>query len=146
MTAHVTDIQTETGFKGSLRGELRYRWRCSCGRTGPWRQRPTAANAARRARTGGVRHVALAERGVRSLVPNIPHDLDAANQYQAFLKGWTCSARMGVPDPLAINHTNTKISAAYKHGYDCGAAARGVALSGAAKAYGYEPSILRGGR
>lgn len=43
----------------------RYRWKCACGEVGNWHIKPTPAKAARRARNGGARHVAMAERGTR---------------------------------------------------------------------------------
>ena len=65
--AHAVDLQTQlqADAQGEPTGVFRYRWRCSCGDVGPWQQQRRAAIAARRARSGGVRHVAIAERGVR---------------------------------------------------------------------------------
>lgn len=66
MRSHVVDTQTqiEMGPDGQPTGKFRYRWCCSCGDAGKrWHQAGGAARAARRARNGGVRHVAAMERG-----------------------------------------------------------------------------------
>ena len=57
MTAHVVVIDT-------ARAEPldRHRWHCSCGALGMWRY---GDHGARVARNGGVRHVAMLERGKR---------------------------------------------------------------------------------
>lgn len=66
---HKTEIQTQASAddRGEPTGVFRYRWRCSCGRVGPWRVGGEVsgqhAKASRSARTGGERHVAAMERG-----------------------------------------------------------------------------------
>lgn len=68
MTAHVVDLQTQLmvdAETGEPTGVFRYRWHCTCGDTGRWQEKPRPTVAARRARGGGVRHVAMAERGGR---------------------------------------------------------------------------------
>jgi hypothetical protein len=82
---HAVEIQTDSSAAGD-HAELRYRWRCCCGKVGPWRSGTeatlyaapaatipadaaawhasrVAARAARSARRGGQRHVAAMERG-----------------------------------------------------------------------------------
>lgn len=67
MVGHAVDIQTQVSDGCAFR----YRWRCACGRVGPWQasvatehgtveRRP--ALCARAARNGGARHVAAMER------------------------------------------------------------------------------------
>jgi hypothetical protein len=71
MQTHVVDLQTQVmGADGKPTGVFRYRWRCSCGGHGKrWHtgttESGTHASAARKARTGGARHVAAMERGKR---------------------------------------------------------------------------------
>lgn len=68
---HKADVQTEVQLDaktGEPTGVFSYRWRCSCNcRPGPWQEGDqhggSHANAARRARNGGQRHVAAMERG-----------------------------------------------------------------------------------
>jgi hypothetical protein len=68
-SAHVVEIHTQlqSDEEGNPTGCFRYRWRCSCGKHGPWRTGTTDsghhAAAASSARTGGTRHVAAMERG-----------------------------------------------------------------------------------
>lgn len=64
---HAVDIQTQVGVddQGVATAQVRYRWRCSCGDVGNWHERPGPSKAARRARNGGARHVAMLERGKR---------------------------------------------------------------------------------
>lgn len=68
--AHKTEIKTQIqadAATGEPNGVFRYRWFCTCGRVGPWKNGDKAsgqhATAARRARDGGLRHVAAMERG-----------------------------------------------------------------------------------
>lgn len=68
MTAHIVDLDTQIADTGALMGTVRYRWRCSCGERGrTWHSSGQhgqhAGRAARRARTGGQRHVAAMNRG-----------------------------------------------------------------------------------
>lgn len=69
MTAHVVDMQTQIQIgHGADPTAVRYRWRCSCGAVAKqWHasgsESGSTANAARRARNGGARHVAAQERG-----------------------------------------------------------------------------------
>lgn len=71
MTTHAVDVQTnvQSDAQGGPTGVFRYRWRCSCGRCGRWHAGShdvgAHADAARRARNGGARHVAAMERGER---------------------------------------------------------------------------------
>lgn len=82
---HAVEIQTDSSATGDP-AKLRHRWRCCCGKVGPWRSGMeatlsvapaatipadaaawhagrVAAQAARSARRGGQRHVAAMERG-----------------------------------------------------------------------------------
>jgi hypothetical protein len=59
--AHAISIDTEVHMLHSL---FRYRWECSCGDRGPWKDSGTKghAKAVRSARNGGQRHVAAMEK------------------------------------------------------------------------------------
>lgn len=67
MATHKVDVQTQADDEaGNPVGVYRYRWRCSCGRIGPWKSGASGSGggpAPRRARNGGARHVAAMERG-----------------------------------------------------------------------------------
>lgn len=70
MIAHKTEIQTQTIASPTDEkplGTFRYRWRCTCGRVGKWREGSTESGshgkAARAAGRGGDGHVAAMERG-----------------------------------------------------------------------------------
>lgn len=69
MIPHTFEIKTQVqadAATGEPTGGFRYRWACSCGRVGPWKSGGSGSGggtAARRARTGGERHVAAMERG-----------------------------------------------------------------------------------
>lgn len=76
--------------------------------------------------------------------PRDQAEIDARNQFAAFMQGWKCGAVAGMPDKRATEHTNLHIRAAYNHGYSSGATARGSAMSQASEEYGYELSPLRG--
>jgi len=61
--AHALDLDVDVDLQpGST--AWRYRWRCSCGRVGPWRVARDRGygRAATSARRGGQRHVAAKER------------------------------------------------------------------------------------
>lgn len=62
-----TQLQADAAT-GDPTGVFRYRWKCTCGRVGPWKSGGAKrsgqhAKAARSARVGGERHVAAMERG-----------------------------------------------------------------------------------
>jgi hypothetical protein len=73
----------------------------------------------------------------------MPTSNDAANQYQAYAKGWVAGAAVRAMDPAATGHTDPLIRDAYNLGYKDGQDARRADLEYAGKRYGYEPSILR---
>lgn len=75
---------------------------------------------------------------------NQPHDIDAANRYQAYIKGWKCGAKGSTPDPAATGHADRGISSAYRLGVADGHLAFNAAATDAAKRFSYEPSPLRG--
>jgi hypothetical protein len=61
---HAVEIEIQAGMDPGPLGApsvLSYRWRCCCGRVGPWHA--GEARAARGARDGGRQHVAAMERG-----------------------------------------------------------------------------------
>jgi hypothetical protein len=60
--AHVVDRQIQIGATadGEPNGRWRYRWRCSCGKQGPWQTGPRPADSARAAIKGGAEHVEAA--------------------------------------------------------------------------------------
>jgi hypothetical protein len=70
MAVHKTEIQTQTIASPTdvkPLGIFRYRWRCTCGRVGKWREGSTESGshgkASRAAGRGGDHHVAAMERG-----------------------------------------------------------------------------------
>jgi hypothetical protein len=64
---HVVDrqIQIGCGLDGEPNGRWRYRWRCSCGKHGPWKTGPRPADSARAAIKGGAEHVEEAARAAK---------------------------------------------------------------------------------
>lgn len=72
-----------------------------------------------------------------------PVEIRAANQYQAYVKGWSCGARSGMKDVCMETHFDNDIRAAYELGYVDGLRSRAMALSSASKRYRHNPSILR---
>ena len=70
MRAHKTEIQTQAAADPKTLepvGMFRYRWRCTCGKVGKWREGSQESGdhgkAARAAGRGGDHHVAAMERG-----------------------------------------------------------------------------------
>lgn len=70
-------------------------------------------------------------------------EIDAANQWQAYQRGWTAGAAVRAMDPAATGHTNFLIRDAYGQGYTDGRHARNQAMHAAAHKYNYEISVLR---
>lgn len=70
-------------------------------------------------------------------------DVDAANQYQSYMKGWRHAAATKAMDPVFTGHANKLIVEAYNLGYRDGGVAKQHAYETASALYGYEPSILR---
>lgn len=70
-------------------------------------------------------------------------EIDAANQYAAYQKGWAAGAATRAMDPAVTGHSNELIRLAYEQGYADGRIARQSALQKAADKYGHRPSILR---
>jgi hypothetical protein len=62
MRAHAVEIDTKQVDRSCAAHGLSYRWRCSCGRIGPWWLTKVTAKPERSARNGGARHVAAMER------------------------------------------------------------------------------------
>ena len=69
--------------------------------------------------------------------------IDAANQYKTYRKGWVEGASTKATDPVATGHENVLIRDAYNLGYKHGQVARDAAAEFASERYGYEPQILR---
>lgn len=67
----------------------------------------------------------------------------AANQWQAYTKGWGHAASGRAFDVVLANFDVAEIRDAYNQGYADAREARRVALHTAADAYGYKPSVLR---
>lgn len=94
--------------------------------------------------SNGPKCTAVGTRSIAGLWYCTAHaDLAAGNQYQAYLKGWSCGARFGATDPKATSHDDEGIRKAYASGYDDGLMARTSAMMQATKRFGYEPRILR---
>lgn len=70
-------------------------------------------------------------------------NVDAANQYQSYMRGWKHAASTKAMDPVFTEHSNELIVEAYNRGYSDGSAAKQRAYETASATYGYEPSILR---
>lgn len=63
---HAIDIEQPASAVSAVSPLLWYRWRCCCGQVGAWRKASKpggAVRAARSARDGGRKHVAVMERG-----------------------------------------------------------------------------------
>jgi len=70
-------------------------------------------------------------------------ELDAANQWHTYQKGWVDGSHVRAMNPVCTGNDNLLIRAAYNYGYTDGRTARNEAMQKAALRYGYEPSILR---
>lgn len=72
-----------------------------------------------------------------------PEQLDAANQYSAYWKGWTAGACVRAMDPAVAGHADKLLRDAYNQGYHDGGVARNDAMLLASERYGHVPNILR---
>lgn len=70
-------------------------------------------------------------------------EIDAANQYHAYQKGWIAGACVRAMDPAAAHHADPLIRAAYNQGYADGRRTRNLAMQMAATKYGHTLSVLR---
>lgn len=70
-------------------------------------------------------------------------ELDAANRFAAFQKGWAAGAVGREMDARLVDSINDGIKRAYEQGYTEGMLARDKALRGASNRYGHKPSVLR---
>lgn len=75
--------------------------------------------------------------------PKNQGEIDAGNEYAAFVKGWTVGARAGAPDPRAVEHDNKRIANSYNDGYSKGVADRNAAQRMASLRSWYSPSPMR---
>ena len=66
-----------------------------------------------------------------------------ADNYMAYVKGWTAGAGCRVIDPIFQDHENDNIKEAYMDGWGDGRSCRSVAFRAAEKIYGYSPSVIR---
>lgn len=73
------------------------------------------------------------------------NNTDAGNQWQAYVRGWRCGAKGGVPDDRLLRSASRKVALAYQDGYNEGRRAANVAAHAASLRYGYAPSPLRDG-
>ncbi len=70
-------------------------------------------------------------------------EINAANNYHAFMRGWRDGATISAMRNEFTSHDNEAIKEAYLDGYANGRKMRGEASRAATKAYGYEPDILQ---
>lgn len=70
-------------------------------------------------------------------------EIDAANQFHSFMKGWRAGAGSKAMDPKFTEHDNKLIVDAYNAGYKRGRVDMNIAAQSAAEAYGYTISYLR---
>lgn len=70
-------------------------------------------------------------------------EIDAANQYHAYQKGWVAGTNIRAMDPTAAHHEDPLIRDAYSQGYTDGRHARHLAMHAAAARYRHHISVLR---
>lgn len=71
-----------------------------------------------------------------------PEEVQAANNFFTYLKGWQAGAANVTPD---VKILQSKLAAIYVEGYGDGQSAYGEVRSIARGRFGYKPSILRNG-
>lgn len=71
-------------------------------------------------------------------------EIEAANTYHSFMRGWAAGAGGNAMDPrFTAKPEGDALRAAYEQGYASGRVARAGASKQASKSSGYTPSILR---
>lgn len=68
---------------------------------------------------------------------------NAANCWQAYMKGWKAGAGVKAMDPMVAHHPDNGLRAAYNQGYADGRKAFNDAGAHATELFGYTPSVLR---
>lgn len=72
-----------------------------------------------------------------------PGNVEAANLYQSYMKGWRDGAAFKSLDENFRKHENASLREAYGRGYSDGRVAMNSASHSASERYGYSPTILR---
>lgn len=70
-------------------------------------------------------------------------EIDAANRYHAYHRGWAAGAGSRAIDERVIEHADEAIRVAYALGYEDGRVARQTAMQKAGDRYKHRPNILR---
>lgn len=70
-------------------------------------------------------------------------EIDAANQFHSFMRGWKDGAGTRAMDTKCTEHDNPLIRAAYSAGYKRAREDLNLVAQSAAEAYGYTISYLR---
>lgn len=70
-------------------------------------------------------------------------DLEAANQYHAYMQGFRDGAGISAMEPSFTQHSKPYMKTAYEDGYNDGCRERQKASAVASVRYNYTPSILR---
>lgn len=72
-----------------------------------------------------------------------PVQVERANQYASYRKGWRDGSLGGSHSPELAMHTNHLIRFAYGLGYQAGSIARDRAAKRASRLYNHKPSVMR---
>lgn len=72
-----------------------------------------------------------------------PEQIDAANRFESYRRGWGAGATSRATDPRLATHADQGIRDAYNRGYADGRRALNDAMRDASSTYGHVPSILR---
>lgn len=70
--------------------------------------------------------------------PKNQAEIDAANRYESYRRGWKQGAAQKAADKVFLTHTNKGIAEAYSQGYADGFGACSDALKSAAAEYGID--------
>lgn len=70
-------------------------------------------------------------------------EMNAANRWQAYMKGWKAGAGVKAMDPMIEQHPDNDLRKAYSLGYADGRIAHNNAGTRATELFGYTPSVLR---
>jgi hypothetical protein len=80
-----------------------------------------------------------------SRIPETRAEIDAADRYQSYRRGWRDGATSRVRAAVFETHTDQGIRAAYDLGYIDGQRSYGHAMIEAQRLYKHTPSVLRNG-